>query len=184
MIAARKRMEEGHEASPEADSVTASRQVLVVRVGGIIACIDLDAVERTFSLVELQPVPGASPWVAGIMNYGGSSLAVVDIALRLGLPVQAYQIETPIIVCEWKSRRVGLIVDDIVGNQMAGPNDIQLSNSFQQPGAAFTASVHTSLGLAFMLDTDWLLNADLYGRAVPMMPVPVATIRQTAYAGA
>lgn len=149
--------------APLMSLATTGNQVLAVRVDETLACIDLDAVERTFSLVALQAVPGAAHWVAGIMNYAGSSLAVIDLALRLGLPARQYDIDTPIVVCEWGEQRLGLIVSDIVGIQSPAPADVQLADSFQRRGAAFRASLHTSLGLALLLDMDWLMDADIFG---------------------
>lgn len=140
-------------------------QVLMVGVGGLLACIDLNNVERTFSLVALQAVPGSAPYVAGIMNFAGSSLPVIDLALRLGLPSSPYTLDTPIMVCVQDDQRIGVIVQDVIGIQTLHEQDRQLTRELSRHGAAFRASAHTEQGLALLLDSAWLLQTELYGSA-------------------
>jgi len=137
-------------------------QVLLVRVGGMLACMDLHSVERTFSLVALQVVPGGAPYVAGIMNLAGKSVPVIDLAIRMGLPSLSYGLDTPIVVCVHGDHRVGVIVTDIIGIHDLHEHDQQLSREFGQHDEAFRASVHTSMGLALLLDTAWLAKSGLY----------------------
>lgn len=157
----------GHEAIAEKHTVKPAPapdtpQVLLVKMGGMLACIDLHSVERTFLLVALQAMPGAAPYVAGIMNFAGSSLPVVDLAIRLGLPSSPYKLDTPIIVCAQDDHRIGVIVADIVGIHNLHEHDQQLTRELARYGEAFRASVHTSLGLALLLDSAWLTQSGLY----------------------
>jgi purine-binding chemotaxis protein CheW len=156
----------GSEAIAEKQTTKASPQntpqVLLVKMGGMLACIDLHSVERTFSLVALQAMPGAAPYVAGIMNFAGSSLPVIDLAIRLGLPSSPYKLDTPIIVCAHGDHRVGVIVTDITGIHDLHEHDQQLTRELGRYGEAFRASVHTSLGLALLLDSAWLTQSELY----------------------
>lgn len=138
----------------------ADRQVLIVKTGGgALACIDLENVERTISLVALQEMPGGAPYVAGIMNYAGSSLAVIDLAIRLGLQPSPYTLDTPILVCVHEQQRIGVILEDIVGLQILHQQDQQLTKELD--GTAFYASAHTGQGLAWMLDAAWLTHCEL-----------------------
>lgn len=136
--------------------------VLAVKAGGLLICIDLESVERTFSLVALQPVPGGALFVAGIMNHAGKSLPVIDLAIRLALPASSYNMDTPIVVCSHGGRQVGVIVNDILGILALNRRDIQLSRELECHGSAFRASLHTPQGLAFLLDSAWLADFDLY----------------------
>lgn len=145
---------------------TADRQVLIVRTGGILACVDLCNVERTISLVAMQAIPGSAPYVAGIINYAGSSMAVIDLAIRLGLHSSPYTLDTPIMICVHQQQRIGVILQDIVGIQTLQQQDQQLTRQLGGQGLAFCASVHTVHGLALLLDAAWLAQSELYqGRA-------------------
>ncbi|MDO9053697.1 MAG: chemotaxis protein CheW [Gallionella sp.] len=137
-------------------------QVLMIRLDGLLACVDLNSVERTHSLVAMQAMPGCAPHVAGIMNYAGSSLVVIDLAIRLGLPSSPYTLDTVIMICTHGGQRIGVIVPDIIGVQDLHEQDRQLTREFARYGAAFRASAHTDLGLALLLDAAWLTQAELY----------------------
>lgn len=134
----------------------------MIRTGGLLACIDLANVERTFSLVAMPAMPGSAPYVAGIMNYAGSSVAVIDLAIRLGLQSSPYTQDTPIMVCVHQQRRIGVILQDIVGIQTLQERDQQLTRELGGAGAAFRASAHTGQGLALLLDAAWLTQTDLF----------------------
>lgn len=137
-------------------------QVLTLRLEGLLACVDLNSVERTHSLVAMQAMPGCAPYVAGIMNYAGNSLAVIDLAIRLGLPASPYTLDTPVMVIVQGGQRIGVIVPDIVGVEELHEQDRQLTREFARYGAAFRASAHTGLGLALLLDAAWLTQTELY----------------------
>lgn len=137
-------------------------QVLIIRMNGMLACIELANVERTFSLLAMQVMPGSASYVAGIMNYAGYSLPVIDLAIRLGLQSAAYTLDTPIMVCVHQQHRVAVLVQDIIGIELLQDQDRQLSREIAHHGAAFRASVHTGQGLALLLDVAWLTQSGLY----------------------
>lgn len=137
-------------------------QFLTIKVANLLACVDLSNVERTFSLVEIKPMPGSAPYVVGILNYAGNSLPVIDLAIRLGLNSSPYLLDTPIMVCTHEKKSIGVIVQDIVGVQSQSEHEIQLADQLSGFGSAFSASVHTELGLALMLDVPWLIHSELY----------------------
>ena len=146
----------------DCDADSEACRVLVFKMGGAYACIDLGSVERTISLVAMQPMPGSAAYVAGIMNYAGTSLPVIDLAIRLGLPSGAYTLDTPIMICVHENLRIALIVEDIIGIEALKVQDRQLTREFSRYGSAFLASAHTSLGLALQLEPSWLTAASLY----------------------
>lgn len=143
-------------------AMTASCQVLLLKAGNMMFCMDLVNVERAISLVAMQTVPGCAPYVAGIMNYAGSSLPVIDLAIRLGLQSSAYTLDTPIMICSHEHQRMGVIVQDIAGIQTLREQDKQLTRELAGIDAAIRASVHTGSGLALLLDAAWLLQSELY----------------------
>lgn len=140
----------------------ASYQILVCRAGGVLTCLCLSHIARTISLVSIQAMPGAADHVVGLMNFSGSSIPVIDLAIRLGLPSLPYTLDTPILVCMHEDRRIGVIVQDIVGIRTLHSQDEQLSAEFGRHGSAFRASAHTDLGLVLMLDVSWLTQTELY----------------------
>jgi purine-binding chemotaxis protein CheW len=143
-------------------TITASCHVLLLKAGNLLFCMDLVNVECAISLVAMQTVPGCAPYVAGIMNYAGSSLPVIDLAIRLGLQSSAYSLDTPIMICSHEHQRMGVIVQDIAGIQTLHEQDKQLTRELTGIDAAIRASVHTGSGLALLLDAAWLLQSEIY----------------------
>ncbi|MDD2774861.1 MAG: chemotaxis protein CheW [Gallionella sp.] len=146
-----------------------AEEILICRVGGVLTGLGLSHIERTISLVAIQPMPSSADYVVGLMNFAGSSLPVIDLAMRLGLPTSPYTLDTPIIVCLYERQRMGMIVQDIVGIRTLQDQDQQLTDEFSRYGTAFCASAHTDLGLVLMLDAAWLTQSELY---------PIGTTRE------
>ena len=57
---------------------------LAVRAGGGHYLLPLAQAGEIFSLTDLQPVPYALPWFAGVVNLRGSLYGVVDLAAFVG----------------------------------------------------------------------------------------------------
>ena len=57
------------------------------------------------------PVPGAAPYVAGIVQVRGRVVPVVDLRIRFALPPIARSLDARIIIAQDGDRPVGLLVD-------------------------------------------------------------------------
>lgn len=57
------------------------------------------------------PVPGAAPYVAGIVQVRGRVVPIVDLRVRFGLPPLLPTLDSRIVVAELHDRVVGLLVD-------------------------------------------------------------------------
>ena len=148
--------------APSSEGTAASGQILLFNMGDVLACVDLGKVERTVSLVAMRVIPGSAGYVAGIMDYAGCSMPVIDLAIRLGLPSSPYTLNTPIIVYRHQQQRIALIVEDIIGIRIPGEQDRQLATQFARYGTAVRASVHTDQGVALLLDVSWLMQPELF----------------------
>lgn len=144
------------------ETAQTAREVLLLKMGDLFACIDIANVERTISLVAMQVVPGSAAYVVGIMNYAGSSLPVIDLAIRLGRVSAPYTLDTPIMVCVHGQQRLGVIVQNIEGIQSLCDHEQQLTHELARHGELFCASAHTRLGLALILDAAWLMQFGMY----------------------
>ena len=56
-------------------------------------------------------VPGAPPFVAGIIQLRGRVVPVIDLRARFGLPPRERSLETRVVVGEQQDRTVALIAD-------------------------------------------------------------------------
>lgn len=79
-------------------------------------CLPLESVVRAFAFATLQPIPRGPSYLKGVLNLGGASLPVIDLAERVGLPpVPRYGIDTCIVLCAGAGGQVGVIVESILG---------------------------------------------------------------------
>jgi purine-binding chemotaxis protein CheW len=77
------------------------------------------------SYVGATPVPGALPYVAGVIQVRGRVVPVVDLRSRFGLPPGAATIDSRVVVVELDQRTVGLLVDSAREVVKLSPEQIQ-----------------------------------------------------------
>lgn len=58
---------------------------VIVRLGGERFALPMDAVAEVGRMPALTRVPGTPPWVAGVANWRGRILGVVDLRVLLGV---------------------------------------------------------------------------------------------------
>ena len=77
--------------------------------------IPVQNVKSIFWMPKLSPIEGAPPWVAGLLNWHGQIIKVIDLAMRFGHSHQAYKLNNTIILIHHHSELMGLIVDSVSG---------------------------------------------------------------------
>ncbi|GAB6933462.1 MAG TPA: chemotaxis protein CheW [Calditerricola sp.] len=117
------------------------------------------------SIERMQPitrVPGAPPFVKGVINLRGVVTPVIDLRSRLGLKERPYTDETRIIIVSVDDKDVGLIVD-------AANDVIDLPASSVEPPPDVVGGVRTEFlrgvakwgdGVLVLLNLDRVLTLD------------------------
>lgn len=147
--------------SPAAVTPTVALQVLRLRLQDIQCAIDLCFVERVFPLVAVQQVPGGPRYLAGLMNYRGESLALVDLGIWLGLTGgEPYSLDTPIILCHDGQTRVGFVVSEVLQAEAAAAGSVQMESTFAGTVSPFIAALNTASGQALLLDMRRIMQLD------------------------
>lgn len=75
--------------------------------------IDVLQVQEVLRVSEISPVPGALPFVIGIINLRGNVVTVLDARHRFGLPPKESDDASRIIVVDAFDKVVGLLVDSV-----------------------------------------------------------------------
>lgn len=95
----------------------AARQVLMLGLGGELFAIDAGIVREILDPVPVTEVPGAKPFVNGVINVRGKVVPMADLRLRFGMPAKAKTIDTRIVVVEIDldayPTAVGLLADKV-----------------------------------------------------------------------
>jgi chemotaxis signal transduction protein len=77
--------------------------------------IPLECVRRAIPSAAPSPLPGAGTVVLGILNLGGTIVAVLDLCYRLGLPQRPIEPSQQILVLQLPGILCGVVVDRING---------------------------------------------------------------------
>ncbi len=125
-------------------------------------CMELQYIERVLPLPLLEAVPGSPIYFAGLMNYQGESVPIIDLALRLGLTRGLpYSLDTPILLCFEHANRVGLIIDKIVGLADIEKRLIQMHDAFVSTHSPFSGAVALETGVSLLVDVPQILKVSL-----------------------
>ena len=75
--------------------------------------IDVMRVQEVLPMSEIAPVPGAPPYVLGIINLRGNVVTVIDTRMRFGLPSRESDHASRIVVIETGDQVAGILVDSV-----------------------------------------------------------------------
>lgn len=120
--------------------------------------INAYAVQETFFLPEITPIPESPLDVVGVINLRGEVLPIVDLTHRFGFAKQPYRLSDSVVVlANQNNDRVGLIV-----NRTYEVHAIEAANITQAPGHHSSDRNYFIEGLA-KLDSDLipLLQPDM-----------------------
>lgn len=97
---------------------------VLCRIGRDEYAIEAQAVELVLPYAALKALPGAPAGIAGLLNYRGSAIPVIDLSATLtGMPAEGI-LSTRILLCplaESPSGRIGLVAEHVSRTAQLGP---------------------------------------------------------------
>jgi chemotaxis signal transduction protein len=134
-------------------------RVLQFTLQNVYLCIDLSCVEKVLPLPMLDPIPASHPYLAGLMNYSGLSIPIINLAWRLGLNCsKPYTLEMPVILCQDEHHHAGLIVDELLGIEVVSKDQVQKLFEFNEAQSPFYATVNINSHLTLLLNVGCVLD--------------------------
>jgi purine-binding chemotaxis protein CheW len=88
-------------------------QLVTFVLKGEVYGINVMQVQEVLRVSEIAPVPGAPPYVMGIINLRGNVVTVIDTRGRFGLQSTELDDASRIIVIESEKQVVGMLVDAV-----------------------------------------------------------------------
>lgn len=73
--------------------------------------LSVGVVRQVEMVDKITPVPTSPSYVLGVSSLRGQVVPVLDLRLRLGLPVRPPDRDSRLLVVEWNSRTIALLVD-------------------------------------------------------------------------
>ncbi|MCB1723701.1 MAG: chemotaxis protein CheW [Gammaproteobacteria bacterium] len=117
--------------------------------------INVMQVQEVLRVTEIAPVPGAPPYVLGIINLRGNVVTVIDTRSRFGLPGTERDDSSRIVIIESDHQVVGILVDSV-----AEVVELRQSEIDQAPSVGNDESSRYIQGVASR-DKDLLIVVDL-----------------------
>ena len=77
--------------------------------------LPLNQVERVIPSIEITPLPYAPEIIAGVINFLGRIIPIVNIRKRFRLPERDITLDDQIIISKTTARPVALVVDQVIG---------------------------------------------------------------------
>jgi purine-binding chemotaxis protein CheW len=90
---------------------------VVVRLGAGRFAVDLAAVAEVGKVPRITRVPGAPTWLAGVANWRGRILPVLDLRALLGAPPEPFGPQARLVVVLADGVTMGVVVDAVEGTE-------------------------------------------------------------------
>lgn len=99
--------------------------LLLFRLGSDRVAILQRFVVEVVMFSRLTPLPEAPVWIPGVLNCRGQSVLVLDALARLNRVARRPELSDLIVILEFQGRRVGLVVQEILGVDSASRDSLQ-----------------------------------------------------------
>lgn len=133
--------------SEGAESSGVIKEILAFRLGGEEYGVNILNVQEIQGYNETTKIPGVPEFIKGVVNLRGNIVPIVDMRIKFGLEVAAYDQFTVVIILRVLGRTIGIVVD--------GVSDVlQLAASNIQDAPELGSSIDTEFieGLATVAD--------------------------------
>jgi purine-binding chemotaxis protein CheW len=144
----------GHDAGED------SHEAVVVALGGGRYGLAMDAVDEVGRPPAVTRVPGLPSWLAGVANWRGRILAVLDIRPLLGAPQAPLGRNARLVVCTRVGVTIGLLTENVEGVVTVSRDATETPLVTLSGPAAALVSGHIghALGPIALLDLDALFG--------------------------
>lgn len=139
-----------------------------MRLGDSRYALPMSAIAEVGRPPGLTRVPGLPSWVAGLANWRGRVLAVLDLRPLLGASDESVDRKGRLVVLHRTDVRVGLLIEGVDGTVLLDPDRLEPAPAHLHASAAalLAGQVTDALGPLGVLDLDALLGlADSLPRA-------------------
>lgn len=139
------------------------RTLLVFQVAGQRYALSVGDILRIVEMVAISQLPQAPAFVAGVVNFRGQVIPVLDLRRRFQLPACPYTLRTPIVIGRLHGRVMGLIVDEVqevvqVRPEQIAPTGQVLGELMGRQVRYVSAVARSDEGLLLLLDPPSLLT--------------------------
>ncbi|MCA1712096.1 MAG: chemotaxis protein CheW [Actinobacteria bacterium] len=135
-------------------------EVVVVRLGGCRYAVPMSVVDEVGRPPSLTRVPGLPAWVAGVANWRGRVLAVLDLRPLLAAEPSSVDRRGRLVVLSRNGVSAGLLTEGVEGTADVDAEGLEpaLANLPASAGALLAGQVTDAAGPLGVLDLDALFG--------------------------
>ena len=139
------------------EQLTAARTLLFRVAGDVYGC-DIDTVREIIPYRRATRLPGAPPYVQGLINLRGTIVTVLDLGARLD-PTRPPMRDGggSIILAEHGARVVGVAVDEVMDVQAIAEEQVEAANG-NAKGGLVRGLGHLEDGVVVLIDIHTLVT--------------------------
>jgi purine-binding chemotaxis protein CheW len=153
----------------------AAREVLVFVLGPEEYGVDILKVQEIRSYEKVTTIPGAPPYLKGVVNLRGTIVPVIDLRIKFGMADPRYDSFTVVVILRLAGRTVGVVVDGVSDVVQLGDKDVKAA---PQLGSVVNADFLAGLAtkderMILLVDIEKLLSTgelDVVSRAADTAP--------------
>jgi purine-binding chemotaxis protein CheW len=140
--------------------VETAEELVVVRLGGCRYALPMASVAEVGRPPALTRVPGLPAWVAGVANWRGRVLAVLDLRSLLAADTGELDRRGRLVVLHHGGVRVGVLVESVAGGAELDPERVEpaLAHLPESTGRLLSGQVTDAEGPYGVLDLDAVLG--------------------------
>ena len=141
------------------ETAAVREELVVVRLGGCRYALPMSSIGEVGRPPELTRVPGLPAWVAGVANWRGRVLAVLDLRSLLSAETAPLDRRGRLVVLSHGGVRVGLLVESVAGGTQLDPEALEpaLAHLPEATGSLLAGQVTDAQGPYGVLDLDAVL---------------------------
>ena len=141
------------------ETAATRQELVVVRLGGCRYALPMPSVAEVGRPPALTRVPGLPGFVAGVANWRGRVLAVLDLRGLLAAGTGALDRRGRLVVLHHGGVRVGLLVEAVAGEASLDPEALEpaLAHLPESTGSLLSGQVTDDEGPYGVLDLDAVL---------------------------
>lgn len=147
-------------------------QFLLFSLGNDRYGLEVRRVARVLPRLDLKEIPQAPAWVAGLMNYHGQSVPVIDLALLACDTPSKASFDTRIALVDYRTAAgsvhpLGLLLEQASDMRSFAPESF-LAPGVDNPGAPYLGKVAAGEdGIIQLVDPDQLLPEEVQALLFP-----------------
>ncbi|KAB7627158.1 chemotaxis protein CheW [Alkalilimnicola sp. S0819] len=132
--------------------------------------INVMQVQEVLPMAEIAPVPGAPPFVMGILNLRGNVVTVIDTRMRFGLSHQDAEASSRVVVIEANDQIAGILVDSVTEVVEVSETEVDTApNVGNEESARYIYGVVSRQeGLLILVDVNKLLTKEEWAEVAQM----------------